>query len=71
MNANLMNRSQAADYLGISLQMLRKLSLTSSNDGPPLVRIGYRTIRYQRQQLDEWLRQRGAEPALFKFEASK
>jgi excisionase family DNA binding protein len=70
-NKNFLTRSEAAEYAGISPHILRKLALTGANGGPPLIRIGYRTVRYQRQQLDEWLRQRGAQPALCEFEATK
>jgi excisionase family DNA binding protein len=70
-NKNFFTRSEAAEYAGISPHILRKLALAGASGGPPLIRIGYRTVRYQRQQLDEWLRQRGAQPALFEFEATK
>ena len=65
---NLLNRAEAAAYVGISADTFRKMALTGATGGPPMIRIGYRTVRYQRQQLDEWLRQRGAEPTLFEFE---
>jgi len=70
-NSNLLDRTAAAKYLGVSFHVLRKLALSGAEGGPPLVRITSRCVKYQRQQLDEWLRQRGAEPALFEFEASK
>ena len=69
MNKNLLSRDEAAAYIGISPHILRKMALTGASGGPPFVRITNRTIRYQRQQLDEWLRQRGAQPVLFEFGA--
>jgi len=70
-NKNLLSRREAAAYIGISPHILRKMALTGASGGPPLVRITNRCVRYQLQQLNEWLRQRGAQPALFEFEASK
>jgi hypothetical protein len=57
-----LTRKEAAAYLGqigfpISPQTLAKLACAgSSRKGPAFNRLGWRTVRYHRDDLDEWAR---------------
>jgi excisionase family DNA binding protein len=48
-----MTREQAAEYLNISVDALAMHAYRGS--GPPYVRLGHRTIRYRKADLDQWL----------------
>ncbi len=53
----LMSPDEAADYLHISTVMLAKMRW-SGTSGLPYIKLGRRTIRYRRSDLDRWLTQR-------------
>ena len=52
---------EAADYIGMSRSFLRQGRMTGPLDGripsPPFLRVGKRSVRYLREDLDEWLAQ--------------
>jgi len=48
----------AARYVGMSESWLRQTRMLGRTDGPPFIRIGTRTIRYRRCDLDRWLERR-------------
>lgn len=56
-----MPSSEAARYIGMSHSWLRQTRINTKfrvNGGPPFVRVGARSIRYLRADLDYWLAQR-------------
>ncbi len=52
---------EAADYLGMSRSFLRQGRMTGPIDGrippPPFLKIGKRSVRYLKEDLDAWLAQ--------------
>ena len=43
----------AAHHLGLSASKMNKLRMT--DDGPPFFKIGRRSVRYRRSDLDAWM----------------
>jgi predicted DNA-binding transcriptional regulator AlpA len=56
----MLTRAEAADYLGVSTTYLANAAWRG--DGPTLIRIGHRTIRYRRDTLETWLAARTISP---------
>ncbi len=54
-----LNEEEAAEYIGMSRSFLRQSRVYGNRAGrtraPPFTRLGPRTIRYLRSDLDEWL----------------
>ncbi|TPK88396.1 helix-turn-helix domain-containing protein [Mesorhizobium sp. B2-4-17] len=53
---DLLNTAQTAKLLGVSVQWL-EIGRTRGY-GPPFIRIGQRNIRYRRDRLRDWLKER-------------
>lgn len=51
---DIMTRDEAAQYLRITTAKLRSLAKTPH--GPTVMRLGHRTVRYLRSDLDAWIR---------------
>lgn len=51
----LLDTDAAAQWLGISASFLEKARFNRDPDGPPFVRIGSRSIRYDVRALETWL----------------
>jgi predicted DNA-binding transcriptional regulator AlpA len=49
---------EAAQYIGMSDSWLRQTRMFGRSDGPPFRRMGARTVRYLRSELDQWLERR-------------
>jgi predicted DNA-binding transcriptional regulator AlpA len=49
---------QAARYINMSQSWLRQSRMAGRTDGPVFLRIGSRTIRYLRADLERWLERR-------------
>lgn len=57
MEAVYMSADEAAKYTGLSASYLAKLRMgTTPQHGPRYLRIGQRTIRYRRADLDLWMK---------------
>lgn len=57
---------EAAKYTGFSESFLAKLRMNANRSpGPMFLRIGPRSIRYRRKDLDEWMNVRIFEPEPF------
>ena len=52
----LLTRSRAAQYLGLSVKTLHNLA--SAGDGPPFVYVGPRSPRYRASDLEAWIAER-------------
>jgi predicted DNA-binding transcriptional regulator AlpA len=48
-----MDTPAAAHHLGLSSSKMNKLRMTK--DGPPFIKIGHRSVRYRREDLDRWM----------------
>src|SRR5206468_3618186 len=48
----------AAVYIGMSESWLRQSRTLGRTDGPPFLRVGSRSVRYLKSDLDCWLQQR-------------
>ncbi|MCH8243904.1 MAG: helix-turn-helix domain-containing protein [Planctomycetes bacterium] len=59
--SNLLTREQAGEYLGIRGQTLAAWSSTGRY-AVPYIRVG-RSIRYRREDLDDWLESRTVKPS--------
>ena len=57
---DLLTRSEAAHLLGVSPAYLANAAWRG--DGPVLIRLGHRTVRYRRDALDAWLAARTIAP---------
>lgn len=56
MDAVYLNASGAAEYVGLSESYLAKLRMGSERQaGPRYLRVGLRSIRYRREDLDAWM----------------
>ena len=57
-----LTEKEAATYIGFSRSYLRQSrshgKRKGRTDAPPYIRVGGRTIRYLRTDLDEWLQER-------------
>jgi predicted DNA-binding transcriptional regulator AlpA len=49
----LMNRTQAVQYLGISIATFWRLA--AAGDPPPHIQLSRRRVGYRQQDLDDWL----------------
>ncbi len=59
MQANYLTAREAARYTGISESYLAKLRMgIGAVAGPRYIRIGIRSIRYKRSDLDDWMASR-------------
>lgn len=56
--SELVNTREAATYLGLAAVTLRQWRWRGQHGQPPFVRCGSRSIRYRRQALEQWARQR-------------
>jgi len=52
----LLTPAEAADYLNVSLTWLQEKR--AAGNGPPAIKIGHRTVRYRRCELEAWLERR-------------
>ena len=54
-----LTEEQAAEYLSISRSVLRKSRMDGEREnrlsGPPWIKLGSRSIRYLKEDLDKWL----------------
>jgi excisionase family DNA binding protein len=57
MGEGLLNEKGLAAYLGVSLSTVKRLRA----EGMPAIKVGKRAVRFDRQQVREWLRQRAEE----------
>jgi predicted DNA-binding transcriptional regulator AlpA len=55
-----LSRAEAAAFLGLRPQTLA--NLTWQNAGPPYVRLSSRCLRYDRDELIAWMKQREVRP---------
>ena len=54
-----LNTRQAAEYIGVAKRTLDKWRLNQyQGRGPKYIRLGYKTIRYTKTELDKWLKKR-------------
>lgn len=57
---------QAAEYIGVSTHFLRNAryrgTVAGHTPGPAFVKLGHRTVRYQRADLDAWLATHRVQP---------
>jgi excisionase family DNA binding protein len=49
----LLTRQQAAEYLQVSVSYLNRGAVDGS--GPRMVKLGHKTVRYKRAELDKWI----------------
>ena len=58
-NQRAFTEAQAAEYLSISRSLLRQSRMNGFREGrlsgPPFIRLGSRSIRYLKEDLDQWL----------------
>ncbi|WNJ99932.1 helix-turn-helix domain-containing protein [Thalassospiraceae bacterium LMO-JJ14] len=54
----LLTTSEAAEWLGMSVHWLKTSRFRPELDGPPFIRIGRRTVRYDIHDLNAWLDRR-------------
>ena len=54
-----LTEKQAADYLSVSRSLLRQSRMNGEREnrlsGPPFIKLGSRSIRYLKEDLDNWL----------------
>lgn len=55
-----LNRKEAAEFLGLSPQTLANYAWRG--EGPPLYRISLRCVRYDRDGLEAWMKDREVAP---------
>jgi len=53
-NERVLSDRDAAAYIGMSKSWLRHSRINGNTDAPPFVKIG-RSVRYLRDDLDQWL----------------
>jgi excisionase family DNA binding protein len=58
-----LTNDEAAEYIGYSPSWMRQSRMSGRMDTPPFLRVGGRSIRYLRTDLDRWLEQRRCAPA--------
>ncbi len=62
MEPTYLSATDAAEYIGMSESYLAKLRMgTLPQVGPKFLRVGSRTIRYRRKDLDHWMESKGCE----------
>ena len=57
-NGEILTADEAAKYLGVSYETLKRARYTSKLNGQPApkhLRLNYRTVVYRKTTLDEWL----------------
>ncbi len=57
-NGEIFTSGEAAKYLGVSYETLKRARYTSKLNGQPApkhMRLNYRTVVYRKTSLDEWL----------------
>jgi len=59
-NQVLLKEGQAAEFLGLSDNTLRDWRWR--NQGPPYIRLSAKCIRYDKEQLGQWLREKTEQP---------
>jgi predicted DNA-binding transcriptional regulator AlpA len=57
---DLMTEEQVAKLLTVSVSTVKRLRV--SGEGPRHIRISQRVVRYRRQDVLDWMRQRAEEP---------
>jgi predicted DNA-binding transcriptional regulator AlpA len=57
---DLMTEEQVAKLLTVSVSTVKRLRV--SGEGPRSIRISKRVVRYRRQDVLDWMRQRAEEP---------
>jgi excisionase family DNA binding protein len=57
MSEALLNEKELASYLGVSLSTVKRLRA----EGLPAIKVGKRAVRFDRQQVREWLQRRAQE----------
>jgi predicted DNA-binding transcriptional regulator AlpA len=60
--AQTLTNDEAAEYIGFSSSWMRQSRMSGRVDTPPFLRVGGRSIRYLRTDLDRWLEQRRCAP---------
>lgn len=54
-----LTEEQAAEYLSVSRSLLRQSRMNGEREnrlsGPPFIKMGSRSIRYLKEDLDQWL----------------
>ncbi len=58
---NLLNTEQVADLAGLSPRTIKQMRQTGN--GPRYFRLGERTIRYKREDINEWIEKKYQETA--------
>lgn len=53
MQEEILNRKEAAKYLGVSIQTMCRWA--GKGTGPRLIKYGDKMIRYRKKDLDEWM----------------
>lgn len=61
MTENMLTLNQTAELIGIHKVTLRQM--IHRGDGPPAFRIGRRLLKFNRREVDAWLRSRRLAPA--------
>jgi len=61
-SAPTLTSDEAAEYIGFSPSWMRQSRMSGRVDTPPFLRVGGRSIRYLRTDLDRWLEQRRCAP---------
>jgi prophage regulatory protein len=52
----MLTEPEVARLLGVSLSTVKRLR--ASGEGPPVIKVGKRAIRYRRRDVEAWLRRR-------------
>ena len=55
-NSDYLSETQTAKYLNISKKSLQRWRF--NRQGPPYVKLNAKTIRYRREDLDQWMKER-------------
>ena len=55
-NSDYLSETQTAKYLNISKKSLQRWRF--NRQGPPYVKLNMKTIRYRREDLDQWMKER-------------
>ena len=55
-NSDYLSETQTAKYLNISKKSLQRWRF--NRQGPPYVKLNMKTIRYRREDLDHWMKER-------------
>ncbi|REJ77964.1 MAG: helix-turn-helix domain-containing protein [Acidobacteria bacterium] len=54
---NLLTADEVAEILNLSVQRVYELARRTSETGFPVIRIGERSMRFQKERIVEWLRE--------------